>query len=375
MMDIDRLRDKQIQLHQLSRVDTKYTFYHDETNNVRKLHIEAHGLNVAELNVFVLGGVVHEGEPRPLDIWPLRDALRIQKTAHEIKLEHVAKGTFLDLLRSTKLIAFLRWIADNGLMIHYHELDPLYWSTVDIIDSILSRIDNPMLVHYHALLKSDLTAVLRSDLAATIGLFHRYSYPGLAPESRKPFLDGLLELLEHNSATLPEFNATMLKGMIQAGRGIDSLAFIEGNPPNLLIDNFSIFYVNRIAIFKYSNHILDMEKSIQDHFTKTPITSGGVPVTHYRFADSKAETGIQLADIIVGVLGKMHTYLTETPWEKVAEVRAALTGASLENAELLRDLISASHDANVAFLHHVASVHDLDKLDLFLRFHDGRYAA
>jgi hypothetical protein len=375
MMDVDRLRDKQIRLHQLSRADTEYTFYHDETNNVRKLHIDAQGLNVAELKVFVLGGVVHEGEPRPIDIRPLRDAMHIQKTAREIKLEHVANGMFLDLLRSTKLTSFLRWLTGNGLMIHYHDLDPLYWSIVDIIDSILSKIANPMLVQYHALLKSDLAAILRSDLAATIGLFHLYGYPGLAPESRKPFLNDLLEVLEHNSAALPEFNTYMLKGVLQAGRGLDSLNFIEGNPPNLLIDNFSISYLNRIATFKYSSHILDMENSIQDRFMKMPLTSGGVPVTNYRFADSKLEAGIQLADIIVGVLGKMHTYFTETPREEVADARTSLAGTSLENAELLRDLISNSHDANIAFLHHVASLHDIDKLDLFLRFHDGSYAA
>lgn len=315
-----------MRLHQLSKADTRYTFYHDETNNVRKLHIDARGLNVAELKVFVLGGVVHEGEPYPIDIRPLRDAMQIQETAHEIKLEHVAIGMFLDLLRSTKLTIFLRWIADSGLMIHYHDLDPLYWSIADIIDSILSNIDNPMLVQHHALLKSDLAAILRCDLKATIGLFHRYGYPGLAPESRKPFLNDLIDLLEHNSSALPTFNTYMLKGVLQAGRGLGSLDFIEDNPPNLLIDNFSIFYLNRIAIFKYSSHILDMEKSIQDRFMKMPITSGGVPVTHYRFADSKVETGIQLADIIVGVLGKMHTYFTEAPRDEVAEVRTSLTG-------------------------------------------------
>lgn len=375
IMDVDWLRDTQIRLHQLSKVDAKYTFYHDETNNVGKLQIGARGLNVAELKVFVLGGVVHEGEPRPIDIQPLRDAMRIQKTAPEIKLKHVAKGVFLDLLHSTKLTTFLHWIIDSGLMVHYHDLDPLYWSIVDIIDSILSNTDNPMLVQYHLQLKSDLTAVLRSDLSATIGLFHRHDYPGLAPESRKPFLNDLIEVVENNYTDLPSFNTCMLKGLLQAGRGLASLDFIEGNPPNLLIDNFSMFYLDRIAMFKYSSHILDMEKSIQDRFIKMPITSGGVPMTHYLFADSKVENGIQLADIIVGVLGKMYTYFTETSWDEVAEVRASLTGTGLENAELLRDLVSISDEANIAFLHHVASVYDQNKLDLFLRFRDGSYAA
>lgn len=371
MVDIDEFRESQIRLYGLGNIDRSYTFYHDETNNDRKLHVGTRGLNVAELKVFVLGGIVHEGPPRPMDIEPLRAAMRIQKTAPEIKLEYVAKGSFLELLGSAKLTTFLRWITDNRLMVHYHDLDPLNWSTVDIIDSILLKLRDPVLVHYQALLKSDLAAVLRANLPATINLFHRYDYPGLAPDNRKPFLNELIALIEHYSGVLPATNAFMLKNVLKAGRGIDNLEFIEGYPPNLLIDNFSTFYQGRIALFKNATHILDMEESIQRCFLRTPLTSGGKPVTHYRFANSKAEPGIQLADIVVGTLGKMYTYFTETPPDEVAADRAALTGTSLQNAELLRDLISASHEANIAFLHHVSSLHDIDKLDLFLRFEDA----
>src|SRR5713226_8064085 len=114
-MDIDELRDAGIQLHGLTKADGVYTFYHDETNNIRRLHINAGRLNVAELKVFVLGGIVHEGEPRATEIQSLREAMRTQKSAAEIKLEHVAKGNFLDVLASRKLTTFLRWVADSGL--------------------------------------------------------------------------------------------------------------------------------------------------------------------------------------------------------------------------------------------------------------------
>ncbi|MBH5371010.1 DUF3800 domain-containing protein [Bradyrhizobium glycinis] len=372
-MDIDELRNSEIELHGLTKADGVYTFYHDQTNNIRKLYIDDGRLNVAELKVFVLGGIVHEGAPRPIEIQPLREAMRIQKTAPEIKLEHVAKGDFLDVLRSRKLTTLLRWLIDKGLMIHYHELDPFYWSVADIIDSIVPELRNPMLLQHQALLKSDLVAVLRCELASTIQLFHDFGYPGLSPEARKPFLDKLIEILEHNSAILPDFNAMVLKGVLQAGRALESLDFIEGYSPNLLIDEFSTFYQGRIAIFKNSTHIFDMEKVIHDRLLETPLTSQGKPVTNFRFADSKAEPGLQISDVIVGVLGKMHTYFTNTSREDVAADRAALSGPSLENANLLSDLISASHAANIAFLHHVASGHDVGKLDLFLRFPDGAH--
>lgn len=165
-----------------------------------------------------------------------------------------------------------------------------------------------------------------------------------------------------------------MKPVLKADRGLDSLEFIEGYPANLLLDNFSVFYQGRIAVFKHANHVLDMEPSIQKEFLQTPLTSNGKPITHYRFADSKTEPGIQLADVVVGALGKMHSYFTETTLDEVAADRANLTGTALQNAELLRDLIDASHEANIAFLHDVSSMHDLEKVDLFLRFKDGAYS-
>jgi hypothetical protein len=367
LIDIDEIRNAQIETYGLSKADESHTFYHDETNNIKKLRLDAQGLNVAEPAIFVLGGVVHDGAPRPLDIQPLRDAMRIQKSADEIKLKHVAKGEFLDLLKSDKLTTFLKWIPDSGLVVHYHALDPLYWSLIDIMDSILYRLGNPRLVEVHAVLKADLATLLRANLPATTSIFFRYNYPDVAPENRKPFLDELLRMLECSDGVLPEFNAMMLKGMLQAGRSLPSLDFIEGFTPHLLIGNFATFYLNRIAVFKYSSHILDMEDSIRDEIQAMKPSSNGVPVTHYRFADSKSEPGIQVSDIVVGLIGKMHSYFAQSVRGEVAEVRASLSGTSLKNAELLRDLIDASHEANIAFLHHVASIGDIDKMNLFLR--------
>jgi hypothetical protein len=367
VIDIDEIRGAQILMFGLSKADEPYTFYHDETNNIKKLRLDGQGLNVADPAIFVLGGVVHSGPPRPLDIQPLRSAMRIQKSADEIKLKHVAKGEFLELLKSDKLTIFLEWVFDGGLLVHYHALDPLYWSFVDIIDSILYRLGEPRFMEIQSLLKSDLATLLRANLPATTDMFFRYNYPDLAPENRRLFLNELLVLLNHSNGVLPQFNAMMLKGMLQLARNLPSLDFIEGCTPNLLIESFGIFYLNRIAVFKYSSHILDMEDSIRDELAKMRPVSNGLPVTHYRFADSKTESGIQVSDIIVGLIGKMQSYFTQNTRVDICNTRASLTGSSLKNAELLRDLIDASHEANIAFLHHIASASNVDKMNLFLR--------
>ncbi|PIR00611.1 MAG: hypothetical protein COV66_05505 [Nitrospinae bacterium CG11_big_fil_rev_8_21_14_0_20_45_15] len=375
MIDVDDIRNPHILLHELSGADGTYTFYHDETNNIRKLHIAERGLNVEKLKVFVLGGIVHEGSPRFIDIGLLRQAMGIQKSTKEIKLKHIAKGDFLDLLHSERLSIFLKWIIDNGFILQYHSLDPLYWSVVDIIDSILPFLnDAPALIPGHALLKSDLNEVVRKDLSAAIDIFRRYNYPDVSPENGNLFLDELIALVERNDNVLSELHTIKLIEVLQAGKKLEHLEFIEGFSPHKLIESFSYFYQNRIAIFKYSAHIIDMESIVQNTFADRPLTEKGKPVTNYRFEDSATEVGIQISDIIVGVLGKMHTYLSEASANKVAKDRLALTGIDLKNTELLRDLIETSDNANKAFLHHVASLHDINKLDLFLHFSDGKYA-
>lgn len=113
MIDVNQMRAPDIALHQLTRADSVYTLYYDETNNIRRLHNRADGLNVNELKCFVIAGIAHHGEPRDLNIEDLRQRCRIQKTTKDIKLEHIAKGNFLKVLGTQKLETFLRWVLEK----------------------------------------------------------------------------------------------------------------------------------------------------------------------------------------------------------------------------------------------------------------------
>lgn len=129
-MDIEDLRRIDIRLHGLDRADAPYTIYYDETNNIRRLHVTADGLNVDKPGCFVLAGVAHRGARRAIDLDPLRAALKLQPTTKEMKLAHIGKGDFLDLLRSQRLGILLDWIAANDLFLHYQSLDVIYWSSL-----------------------------------------------------------------------------------------------------------------------------------------------------------------------------------------------------------------------------------------------------
>jgi hypothetical protein len=85
------------------------------------------------------------------------------------------------------------------------------------------------------------------------------------------------------------------------------------------------------------------------------------------------EAGVQISDIVVGLLAKMHTCLTRTSLEEVLVFRRGASGTSLDNLKLLRDCISKSDAENPAFLHHVAALADREKVDALLQFSDGLY--
>ncbi len=156
----------------------------------------------------------------------------------------------------------------------------------------------------------------------------------------------------------------MLKGIIQYGLRLDSLSFIEDNLPKILIDDFSNFYKSRVRLFNKSLHIFDEEPSIVAHFD-SDVLFQEMFKGKYRFSCSRDEEGIQISDIVVGILGKMHTYFREFTASEIEYDRSHLGGTCLANLELINQLLSISDQESNAFLHHVASGYDLAKMRIF----------
>ena len=136
-LDVNELRNRALQ--SIRGADDRYTFYYDETNNIRKLYLTETGFNVTKHDNFVIGGIVLKEGQEIRDITSLRDELRIQKTAAEIKLKHIATGSFEEILASPKMGVVLAWLIDHGIYIHFSNINILYWSILDIVESIVAE--------------------------------------------------------------------------------------------------------------------------------------------------------------------------------------------------------------------------------------------
>jgi hypothetical protein len=366
-IDVNELRDQSILMHNLTNADDVYTIHYDETNNIRRLLVTPNGLNVPELKCFVLGGIARRGPSRDLDYEGLRSALKLQKSTKELKLTHLGKGNFIQLLSSTKVETFLKWLLKEDLFIHYKVLDPLYWSIVDVVDSILTEGRNHQLRMSAAAMKNDLYTILRHDVDHTADLFHRYSYPNVGRQKREAFIAELKDVLEHCRDLIPDFNFQILKGLLQLATSLKSLPYLEDEEPNVLIDGFSDLYLHRICLFKNSWHILDIEETIKTRLAELTLYDGERVLQNYRFVKSEDEPGVQVSDVVVGLLGKCFSYLNCTMEPQLIAARTRLSPLQERNLGVLTELIGLAIDENAAFVEYILSLEDQRKGAILLQ--------
>ncbi|MBV34201.1 MAG: hypothetical protein CMP47_01825 [Rickettsiales bacterium] len=375
MIDISEIREQIIKLNPEIDFDGDYTFYYDETNNIRKFHIKETGFNSAFTNNFVLGGLVFEGVAP--DVQVLMDSFRLQRTAKEVKFTHIAQGSFIDCLKSQKLNLFLKYLVSNNLYIHYSSINILYWSLVDIVDSAIvnSEISQKMSAQFINVLKNDLYKLARLEINSMVSLFRKYEYPNIKQNRVLSFIEEMSELF-FSYINEPEFHFGLesLRQILQESAREGSLPFIMEEEDYILINDFSQFYMRPIYTFINSTHIFDKEDSIEELLGKQMIVDGPRQINNYSFADSNSEQLIQLSDVVVGILGKLGFYCNTNDKGKIYSDMHSLSSLQEENIDLLLNLIAKSRNRNMGFLHAIDCYEEMSKMDIIIECRQGIYA-
>lgn len=270
--DISEHRDLEIQLHNFKNIDNEYVFYYDETNNLRKFWFKNENkfnIPISDLSKnFVLGGVTHLKSKMNFDIDTLKKTLKLPKNTKEIKLKYIAKGDFLSCIKSKKLEIFLNWVISNDLFLHYSNLNVLYWSAIDILESMIPE----ELFQIHMELKTILYEFIKIDLNNFLEILYKYEYPNINRKEANNFLDEILEYIKSNEHKFilkhPIIDTnliTLIYSSIEQSKNKE-LTFIMDEKSHILIDDLFIFYKRPFSIFKNSYHIFDEENSIEDIF-------------------------------------------------------------------------------------------------------------
>lgn len=347
--------------------DERFTLFYDETNNIRRLSLSEIGLNGPDNKIFVLAGIgLRAGQAAVPDIGDLRAAIRLQGNAPELKARHVAEGDFEAMLASKHLRTYLTWLLDRGLLVHYSGLNVLFWSLIDIVESIQGQ--DVFVALYQRQLKNELYDVVSRNPLRFLKLLHRFSYPNIDRSAIRPFLTEVVAFLEQESTTDRNQMVAVLRDRLRQAAGMGELVFLHDNDDGELIDNLSMHFLRGIYVFKNASHVFDQETFVERALRTTEIREDGRRLD-YRFADSRLEPGVQLSDVVAHLFGKYFTFLQDHNLADLLARRGRFTGLQRDNLGLLRELIDRSDAVSDGFCHMLVPLDTNYKNDAFLHDH------
>jgi len=121
------------------------------------------------------------------------------------------------------------------------------------------------------------------------------------------------------------------------------LTFIQDNEPNILINEYYLFYLRRCGMFSKSFHYFDEEPTVQKQFQNITRQEKGEIIKNYSFLPSCDNKFIQVSDMLVGMLSKVFSFLDEKTIEEISIIYSSLNEKQKNNFKLLQKLILKSN--------------------------------
>lgn len=333
--------------------EEEMTFYYDESGNCRKFSLTDKGFNNIDAlkGDFVLAGVAHEGTSFDIDVSSLYTALDYKEGQKELKFKHLYHNSrdFQSFIGSKRATGFLEWLSKSGLYIHYSALNNLYYSLVDIVDSLWET--HPRCVMYMWDIKGALYDFVIEHQDEVIDIFIRYTYPDI--KDVPAFCNELCSLIwEYNddSEYDPGFFLELLRQMLKTAGKLDKLVFVQDNEPFMLIQEYYLFYTERCAIFSKSHHIFDEELTVQKQMSDLELYENDIQFNNWQFVKSHENIYVQVSDLIAGLLRKLFMFLDENSLTDIVFIAAKLNDAQVKNFTLLWMLIGKSDEKSPLFI-------------------------
>lgn len=345
-------------------LDEEYAFFYDETNNIRKFWIRKDGFNEQPKN-FVLGGIVHKKSDPLIELDEMVKSLHIQKSAKEIKFNQLATGSYLGVLNSKKIRTLLEWLIANGVFIHYTNFNILYWSLVDIVDSLWDEPELRQYMRYVMYIKNELFNLANADLDRLVPILKKYRFPNIQRNAGPAFMMEFSGFLESVSKKPQSDISKLVIYMVSKGANLPELPFIMDNEDDVLIDSFDSLFLSPLYIYPTSSHTFDSETKIQKALGSTQVEYKGGFV-EYSFVDSRDCVEIQLSDSICGLLGSHFNFLEAHSVEELIEIKQNLNSVQRQTLSLLSKLIDISDAQSNGFMHRISPMDSDHKNDYFL---------
>lgn len=340
-------KDTVWKLNGIKPFNEEMTFYYDESGNCRKFYLTDNGFNDPEAikGDFVLAGIAHNGKSYEIDLVSLHEALEYKEGQKELKFKHLYHNSadFVSFMGSKRATEFLEWLDKSGLYIHYSALNNLFYSLVDIVDSLWET--HPMCIMYFWDIKNALYDFTIEHQDEVIDILIRHTYPDV--KNTVSFCYELCDLIsKYNDDSIynPGFFLELFRQMLKAAGKMRKLPFIQDNEPNMLIKEYYLFYLERCEIFSKSLHIFDEEKAVEKKLSNIQLYEHGKILNHYKFVKSHENIFVQISDMIAGLLRRLFIFLDEKSIGEIKSLAEKLNENQINNFNILWRLISRSDE-------------------------------
>lgn len=214
-------------------------------------------------------------------------------------------------------------------------------------------------------MKNELYRIACLDKPAFLALMRRHDYPSIQSAKAGAFITDVEAFLNVHSPRAANLPTGMLKEMVRKAKGLTELPFLEGDNPDVLIGSFSSFFTTPILLFEKATHVFDREIQVEKSLNAGGFKQRAQGID-YRFSDSKADPGIQLADVVVGLIGKYQDFVEEHRLPELLARKKYWSARQTETFDLLRGLIDYSDDVSNAFIHRITAMDSEWKNDSFM---------
>lgn len=345
---------------------TKYVFYYDESNNCRKFWVDdsKQQFNTVHTADFVLAGLVRKEEKKvEASLETFRKPLKLQANVEEIKFKNLyAKGDFLQCVKERRLFETLSWIDKSPFYIHYTNVNNLFYTLVEIFDSIVKPDEISEFGYDYFKMKSVFYYMFKGKADALQILMFKYKYPNIQREDVEAFCNDLLFLLGSRREMKEE--EKFLAGMLARAAESDELVFLHDNDDYVMQENYAEFYADPIRKYQKSRHIYDEETTVQD-IVKKQIAMGENMADNFKFVKSETDIFVQLSDVVAGILGKLFKYINSTSVNQRRRDVEGLSKLQVENILLIDKLRMEADRENPGFL---CSIGPWDGIGILNRF-------
>lgn len=344
----------------------KYVFYYDESNNCRKFWVDdsKQQFNTDYTADFVLAGLVRKEEDTiDASLETFRKPLKLQANVDEIKFKNLyAKGEFLQCVKEKRLFETLSWIDKSPFYIHYTNVNNLFYTLVEIFDSIVNFDEIIEFGYDYFKMKSVFYYMFKGKEDELQKLMFQYKYPNVQREDIGSFCNDLLFLLGSRKEMKEE--EKFLAGMLARASKSDELIFLHDNDDYIMQKNYAEFYTDPIRKYQKSTHIFDEETTIQD-IVKEHIAMGENTEDNFKFVKSETDIFVQLSDVVAGILGKLFKYINSTSINQRRKDVERLSKIQVDNILLIDKLRMEADQENPGFL---CSIGPLDGIGILNSF-------